>query len=103
VDRVAGFLGPKLDDAIDDFAARLTEFVAQAGDALAKGIAEVLDRALAEKRTHTGDVAASAEAQGLDAALRAVRTIDERIADVRQTVWEDAAEDAAEPAPDAAR
>ena len=88
VDRVAALLGPKLDGAIDDFAARLNEFVAQAGAALARGIAEVLDRALADKRSHTGAAAASAEAQTIDAALRGLRAIDEQIADVRQTVWE---------------
>src|SRR6185503_2384450 len=50
VDRVAALLAPKLDEAVDSFAGRLREFVAQAGAALARGIAEVLDRALAEKR-----------------------------------------------------
>jgi hypothetical protein len=66
----------------------LREFVAQAGDALARGIAEVLDRALTEKRAHAGTETASAEAQAIEAALREMRTIDERIADVRQTIWE---------------
>ncbi|MES1204292.1 MAG: hypothetical protein ABUS79_00005, partial [Pseudomonadota bacterium] len=81
-------LQPKLDAAIDDFAARLREFVAQAGDALARGIAEVLDRALAEKRAHTGAAAQSSEAAAIDAALGEVRAVDERIADVRQAIWE---------------
>jgi GTPase SAR1 family protein len=88
VDRVAALLGPKLDEAIDDFAARLGEFVAQAGAALARGIAEVLDRALTEKRAHAGATAGSTEAQEIDVALRELRAIDEQIADVRQTVWE---------------
>jgi small GTP-binding protein len=89
VDRVAALLGQKLDEAIDDFAGRLREFVAQAGDALARGIAEVLDRALAEKRAHAGTAAVSAEGQAIDVALREMRAIDERIADVRQTIWQD--------------
>jgi hypothetical protein len=88
VDRVAALLGPKLEEAIDDFGARLGEFVAQAGAALARGIAEVLDRALVEKRSHTGAAAASVEAQTIDGALRELRAIDEQIADVRQTIWE---------------
>ncbi len=50
VDRVAALVGPKLDEIVDGFGARLLEFVAQAGDTLARGIAEVLDRALAERR-----------------------------------------------------
>ena len=88
IDRVAALLGPKLDEAIDDFAARLREFVAQAGDALARGIAEVLDRALEEKRNQTGITATSVEARGMDATLGSMREIDERIADIRQAVWE---------------
>jgi hypothetical protein len=88
IDRVAALLGPKLDDAIDDFAARLREFVAQAGDALARGISEVLDRALAEKRSHVGATASSTDAVALDASLHDMRTIDEQIADIRQAIWE---------------
>jgi small GTP-binding protein len=89
VDRVAALLGQKLDEAIDDFAGRLREFVAQAGDALARGIAEVLDRALAEKRAHAGTTAVSTEGQAIDLTLHEMRAIDERIADVRQTIWQD--------------
>ena len=88
VDRVAALLGSKLDDSIDDFAARLREFVAQAGDALARGIAEVLDRALSEKKSRAGSTATSDDAMGLDATLRDLRRIDEQLADVRQTIWE---------------
>ncbi|HEY4395769.1 MAG TPA: dynamin family protein [Polyangia bacterium] len=88
VDRVAAFLGPKLDEAIDTFGARLSEFVAQAGAALARGIAEVLDRALAEKRAHTDATGVTTEATAIDAAVRELKAIDEQLADVRQTVWE---------------
>ncbi len=88
IDRVAAVLGPKLDEAIDDFAGRLREFVSQAGDALARGISEVLDRALMEKRAHVGTTDASAEALAIDATLRDMRTVDEQIADVRQAIWE---------------
>jgi len=88
VDRVAALLGPKLDEAIDTFGARLSEFVAQAGAALARGIAEVLDRALAEKRVHADTAGASSEAATVDAAVRELKSIDEQMTDVRQTVWE---------------
>jgi GTPase SAR1 family protein len=88
VDRVAALLAPKLDEAVDSFAGRLREFVAQAGAALARGIAEVLDRALAEKRSATNAAASSADAQGIDAALGDLRAVDEQIADVRQAIWE---------------
>jgi len=87
-DRVAALLGPKLDEAIDTFGARLSEFVAQAGAALARGIAEVLDRALAEKRAHADAANESSQAATVDAAVRELKSIDEQMADVRQTVWE---------------
>ena len=88
VDRVAALLGPKLDEAIDTFGARLAEFVAQAGAALARGIAEVLDRALAEKKAHADAAGATTEATTIDAATRELKAIDEQMADIRQTVWE---------------
>ncbi len=87
VDRVAALVGPKLDEIIDGFGARLLEFVAQAGDTLARGISEVLDRALAERRGADSKAADAARAAGIDAALSELRAIDERIADIRQKVW----------------
>ncbi len=87
VDRVAALVGPKLDEIVDGFGARLLEFVAQAGDTLARGISEVLDRALAERRGADTKAADAARAAGIDAALGELRAIDERIADIRQKVW----------------
>ena len=55
VDRVAALVGPKLDEIIDGFGARLLEFVSQAGDALARGIADVLDQALRERKAGRRD------------------------------------------------
>jgi small GTP-binding protein len=99
IDRVAALVGPKLDDLIDGFAARLLEFVAQAGEALGRGIAEVLDRALAERRAQGAASDAQPEVAALDAALKGVRALDERIAEIRQRVWEPETEDASAPAP----
>jgi hypothetical protein len=87
VDRVAALLGPKLDEFIDSFAARLSEFVAEAGEALARGIAEVLDRALRERREHGAAVDTQPEAAEIDAGVQGLRAIDERIADIRQRLW----------------
>jgi small GTP-binding protein len=87
IDRVAALVGPKLDEVIDGFGARLLEFVAQAGDALARGIADVLDQALRERRAATDAQAATKDAQQLDAAIAGLRAIDERIAEIRQRVW----------------
>ena len=87
VDRVAALVGPKLDEIVDGFGARLLEFVAQAGDTLTRGISEVLDRALRDRRAADATVSATADAAGIDAALSALRAIDERIAEIRQKVW----------------
>jgi small GTP-binding protein len=87
VDRVAALVGPKLDELVDGFGARLLEFVAQAGDALGRGIAEVLDRARDERKARGTASDSRADVADVDAALKNVRALDERIADIRQRVW----------------
>jgi tRNA U34 5-carboxymethylaminomethyl modifying GTPase MnmE/TrmE len=87
VDRVAALVGPKLDELVDGFGARLLEFVAQAGDALAKGITEVLDRARDERKARGAQSDARPDVAAVDAALKGMKAIDETIADVRQRVW----------------
>ena len=87
VDRVAKLLGPKLDEFIDGFAARLNEFIAEAGDALGRGIAEVLDRALHERRDHDVAVDTLPETVAIDTSVRELKAIDERVADIRPRVW----------------
>jgi hypothetical protein len=87
VDRVAALLRPRLDEFIDSFASRLSEFVAEAGDALARGISEVLDRALRERREHDVAVDAHPESAVIDASVRDLKSIDERIAEIRQRLW----------------
>ena len=49
---------PRFEQIIDDFQARLSDFVTAAGDTLHNGISEVLDRALAERRAQGVDVEA---------------------------------------------
>jgi ribosome biogenesis GTPase A len=87
VDRVAALVGPKLDEVIDGFGARLLEFVSQAGDALSRGIAGVLDQALRERRASDDHQASTADAKQLDAAISGLKALDERIAEIRQRVW----------------
>jgi small GTP-binding protein len=90
VRKVAATVAPKLEEIIDGFAGRLKEFIAEAGNALARGIAEVLDRALAERQQLRDTAADSSEGMAIDRALSELRAIDGRIADIRQAVWEDA-------------
>ena len=87
VDRVAALVGPKLDELVDGFGARLLEFDAQAGEALGMGIAEVLDRARAERQARGAASDANVDVAAVDAAVKNVRALDERIADIRQRVW----------------
>jgi ribosome biogenesis GTPase A len=98
VDRVAALVGPKLDEIIDGFGSRLLEFVAQAGDALSRGIADVLDLALRERRATQDHAASAVDRTKIDAATSGLRAIEERIADIRQSVWS-AEGDAAAPPP----
>jgi small GTP-binding protein len=87
VDRVATLIGPKLDEIIDGFGARLLEFVSQAGDTLARGIAEVLDQALRERKAADEKQSAAADVKQIDASIANLRAIEERIAEIRQRVW----------------
>jgi hypothetical protein len=87
VDRVAALVGPKLDEVVDGFGSRLLEFVAQAGDALSRGIAGVLAEALKDRRASKEKSDTSRDAQQIDAAIANLRAIDERIAEIRQKVW----------------
>jgi GTP-binding protein EngB required for normal cell division len=95
VDRVAALVGPKLDEIIDGFGSRLLEFVAQAGDTLARGIADVLDLALRERRAATDHAPSAADRAKIEAALAGLRAIDERIVEIRQRVWSPDSEDTA--------
>ena len=47
---------PHFDKCIDDFAKRLSEFVSNAGNTLYKGISEILDRTMAERREQGGNI-----------------------------------------------
>jgi small GTP-binding protein len=88
VRRIAAALAPKLDEIVEGFSARLSEFVAEAGNALSRGIAEVLGAALAERKSRVDQAEGSAEAQVVDDLLARLKTVEEEIVDVRQKVWE---------------
>ncbi len=52
--KAAEAMKPHFDKCIDDFARRLSEFVSNAGNTLYKGISEILDRTMSERRDHIG-------------------------------------------------
>jgi hypothetical protein len=73
---------PHFDKCIDAFAKRLSEFVSNAGNTLYKGISEVLDRTMTERREAGGAVDAlksstSAQIEQVIAARKALGTIRE--------------------------
>ncbi len=54
----ADAMKPHFDKCIDDFGRRLSEFVTNAGNTLYRGIGEVLDRTMSERRDKSGEVGA---------------------------------------------
>jgi ribosome biogenesis GTPase A len=86
---IAARVGPRLDQAIDDFVGRLEEFLTEAAAALARGLGEVLTSAL-EARRRVGAEAAQGLAE-LDAAAATLKDADEAVAELRQGVWQDGA------------
>ena len=55
--KAAEAMKPHFDKVIDDFAKRLSEFVSNAGNTLYKGISEILDRTMSDRREHGSQIA----------------------------------------------
>ena len=85
VDHTAAAVGPRFEQIVDDFQGRLADFVTAAGDALHKGIGEVLDRALAERRNQGVDV--QVRDQELAAQLARLAEIEARVGTLRDRLW----------------
>lgn len=85
IDKAAATAKPKFEQIIDDFQARLADFVTAAGDALHKGISEVLDKALAERRAQGVDV--EVRVKEVDGQLERLSTIEARLEQLRDQLW----------------
>lgn len=85
VKNAAEAIGPRFQQIVDDFAGRLADFVTAAGQALHRGISEMLDRALAERRAHGQDV--QAREREIDRQLAELGQIEDRLEKVRQKLW----------------
>jgi small GTP-binding protein len=85
IDKAAATAKPKFEQIIDDFQARLADFVTAAGDALHKGISEVLDRALAERRAQGVDVEQRVKEVG--GQLERLSAIEARLEQLRDKLW----------------
>jgi len=79
--KAAEAMQPHFDKCIDDFAKRLSEFVSNAGNTLYRGISEILDRTMSERRERAGEIgdlrqsttAQIAQVKATTAALRQLR------------------------------
>jgi hypothetical protein len=86
VRRAAEATTPRFEAVVDQFAERLTEFVESAGEALHRGISEVLDQALAERQSRACDVEAMTEE--VSAQSGRLRAIEQKLTDLRAALWE---------------
>jgi ubiquinone biosynthesis protein UbiJ len=89
VRRVAAVIGPKLDEIVDGFADRLSEFVAEAGAALSRGIAEVLSSALDERKRRASEPDAADAYRNVDALEARLAALLGEIDELRQKVWQE--------------
>ena len=78
-------IGPKLDEAIDDFAARLGAFIIEAGLRLRRAVTEVLERALADRRAGAQDEE-GVRAQ-VDAEVADVAEVERALRELRDGLW----------------
>jgi hypothetical protein len=76
---------PHFDKCIDDFATRLSEFVSNAGNTLYKGISEVLDRTLSERKEAgtAVDALKSATSEQIDA----IKAASKALGQIREGLW----------------
>ncbi|MGE0396035.1 MAG: dynamin family protein [Kofleriaceae bacterium] len=82
---------PHFDRCIDDFAKRLSDFVTNAGNTLYKGISEILDRTMRERKERAGDV--SELKVGTTAQIEQVRATTRALAQLREGLWSADAEE----------
>lgn len=81
----AGAMRPHFDKVIDDFARRLSEFVSNAGNTLYKGISEVLDRTMRERREAGGNIDAMKGVTTLQ--IQQVRAASAALRQLREGLW----------------
>jgi small GTP-binding protein len=92
IHHAAETIQPRFEEIVDQFASRLTEFVTNAGEALTRGISEVLDKSLSERGERQQDAAVLS--QTLDAQQAAVTEIEKSLEQLRGTIWVTASEPA---------
>lgn len=79
---------PHFDRCIDDFGKRLSEFVSNAGNTLYKGISEILDRTMRERREVGGDVEAMKGVTSQQ--IQQIRAASSALKHLREGLWSEA-------------
>ncbi|HKE17494.1 MAG TPA: dynamin family protein [Kofleriaceae bacterium] len=83
--RAADAMGPHFGSCIDDFGRRLSEFVTAAGNTLYRGISEILDQTIAERRQ--GETAVAAVREETEEKVREVVAIRGKVEAMRAALW----------------
>ena len=96
--QAAAVVGPRFTGMVEEFSTRLSDFVTAAGESLHRGISEVLDRALAERRAQGQGTAAQQAA--IDGQLGRLQTLTQRLEGLRDQLWgaDEGGDDDAQPA-----
>lgn len=84
--RAADAMAPHFASCVDDFSRRLSDFVTAAGNTLYRGISEILDQTIAERRR--GEVAASAVREETGERAREVANIRAQVVALRAELWQ---------------
>jgi small GTP-binding protein len=95
IEKASAAVAPRFDQIVEDFAARLSDFVTAAGSTLHRGISEVLDRALAERKA--AGVDAGERASGIDAQAARLADIEARLSGLRERLWVSSTESTGSP------
>ena len=83
--KAADAMKPHFDKCIDDFAKRLSEFVSNAGNTLYKGISEILDRTMSERRERAGEIGDLRKATSTQIAQ--VKATTAALRQLREGIW----------------
>jgi hypothetical protein len=84
--RAAAAIGPHFERLVDEFCQRLEEFVTSAGDKLYRGISEVLDQSLTERRAQGAELGPQKAAT--EAHLARLAEVKEELTKLRAQLWQ---------------
>jgi len=86
VQRAGDAMRPHFDKCIDDFGERLKEFVTTAGNSLYRGISEILDQAIEERKLRSGEMDSLREETG--GQVDAVAEVRAALVEMRKYIWD---------------